>query len=171
MKFHKLFNIFIIVLTCTFLFTACQTKSGQKKDVHEKLPAELPTELTTNEGKAVAIVNGTNIYQKELDRAFKAYAGKMVNMKNKLSPEQEQKIQKIILKELVETELLYQKSQDLGIKITDEEISSRIDQIKNQFPSEEQFQAQLAKFQIAFEDFKKEIKRNLFISKLIQEQA
>ncbi|MGA1826212.1 MAG: peptidylprolyl isomerase [bacterium] len=156
MGYKKASSIIIVILASVFLLNACRNSKVQKS---EKMP----------EGKvAIATVGPITIYQDELDKAFNFRIQHMGNMKDQMPPNQLQEMKQDILGEIIETELLYQKGEELGILPSDEEVETRIEHIKRQFPTEEQFLAQLKQLNVSQEDFKKEIKRNFVISKVIE---
>ena len=144
--------------------TSVTTKEGEVKD-NPTSPAQAGSQTDV-----VATVNGVKIYRKELDRTFNAHVNQGQNGGANLPPEQTQQLQQIILDRLVESELLCQKGKELNITAPDEEILSRIEQFKKQFPTEAEFNAKLKENGISLEDLKSELRKNMVISKVIQQQ-
>jgi len=149
--------------------TSVTTKEGEAKDRPQATSPETSAKPESLPD-VVATVNGVKIYKKELDRTFNAHINQSQNGQNNLPPEQVQQLQQIILDRLVESELLSQKGKELNITAPDEEILSRIEQFKKQFPTEAEFEAKLKENQISLEDLKNELRKNMIISKVIQQQ-
>ncbi|MEW5800931.1 MAG: peptidylprolyl isomerase [bacterium] len=144
--------------------------TSTKEKGEEKVQPQPTSGQSGNPEDVVAKVNGVNIYRKELDRTFSAHVNQNQNMEGKLPPEQVQQLQQIILDRLIESELLCQKGQELNITVPDEEILARIEQFKKQFSTEAEFEEKLKENKITLEELKKELKRNMIISRVIQQQ-
>ncbi|MEW6379796.1 MAG: peptidylprolyl isomerase [bacterium] len=129
-----------------------------------------PSGQLQSPGDVVATVNGVNISRKELDRTLNAHTSQNPDMADKMPPEQKLQLQQMILDRLVEGELICQKGKELNITIPDEEILARIEQFKKQFPTEEEFNNRLKENNINLDDLKNELRKNMIISKVIQQQ-
>jgi len=145
--------------------TSVTTKEGEAKDRPQSSSAQ-----SGSQTDVVAAVNGVKIYRKDLDRTLNAHMNQGQNGGANLPPEQVQQLQQIIMDRLIESELLCQKGKELKITVPDEEILSRIDQFKKQFPTEAEFDAKLKENNVSLEDLKNELRKNMIISKVIQQQ-
>lgn len=75
---------------------------------------------------------------------------------------------KNILNQLIDYELLYQQAQKEKIKISNEQINSQIDQIKDNFSSPEEFDGALKANNITLTKLKEDIKRQLMINSVLE---
>ncbi|RAP76312.1 foldase protein PrsA [Paenibacillus montanisoli] len=75
------------------------------------------------------------------------------------------------LDNLIQDELIKQEADKAGIKITDADVDKEIDNIKKQFPTEDDFQAALMQANMTVEDLKKQTPMQLRIKKLLEPQT
>ncbi len=161
MKFQEKCILGVLLFTMPFIFS-CKNK---KDTLSEQTKEE---KVQTQEGEVIATVNGTPIYQKELERAFNHHSGQNKDMTAKMPDEQIKKLRQMILNQLIETTLLYQKGEEMNIKPNDDEINGRLQQILKQYPSQEEFMQTLGKNGLTQEDLISDLKKNYVISKVIQ---
>ncbi|MGA1874067.1 MAG: peptidylprolyl isomerase [bacterium] len=162
--------IFIFFILSVSLFS-CHSPSNQSQNDHETTtsePARQKEEAGTVNGDAVATVNGTAILRSELERAFHFHSQQNQEMMAQLPEEQKLRLRGMILNQLIETEILYQKGRESNITISDDEIKARLEHIKKQYPSEAEFADYLSKNKISMEDVIRDLNRNYVISKVVQ---
>ena len=164
MKFQKMYIFTTLFLSLGFLFCSCHSSSTPTKEALKSSPEQIK-----QEGEIAATVNGAKIYQGELEKAFNFHSQQNKTISTQLPDEEVRKLKGIILKRLIETELLYQKGQELNIKPSDDEIYARLEQVKKQYPSEKEFLDYLEKIQLTQEDLIKELKKNFVISQVVRE--
>jgi len=165
MKFQKTCAFIVIFLIVGLFFCACHSSSGPTKEAALKSTSD----KVEQKGEVIARVNDTKIYREELDKAFNFHSQQNKGVSSQLPDEEVRKLKGIILKRLIETELLYQKGHELNIKLPDEEIYARLAQIKKQYPSEQEFIDYLAKIELTQEDLIKELKKNAVISEVVKQ--
>jgi peptidyl-prolyl cis-trans isomerase SurA len=110
----------------------------------------------------VAKVNGYKITRVELD---KSYNRQIAGSPQKPSAEQEQLLRLQLLAQVINRQLYLQKAEKLGIVATDEEIESRVNQLKAPYTTEE-FKKRLQEMGFTEDEYKQELRRNLTIEKL-----
>ena len=76
---------------------------------------------------AMASVNGRKIYRTEVD---KYYANQTAGSDQQPAGEQAVSLRLSILNELIETEILMQRAEKLGLLATDEEVDRKLNEIK-----------------------------------------
>ncbi len=120
--------------------------------------------------KTVATVNGSEITASELDERYESalplFEGQGLQVDG-----QEEEIKRQVLTGLVNETILLQKAEEAGIEITDEEVDIQFNQVREQFPDEEQYQNQLSQNNLTEEGLKENIRRDLIIGKLISAEV
>lgn len=76
-----------------------------------------------------------------------------------------------ILDNLINEELLEQEAKKAGITVTDEDVNKEIEEVKKNFPSEEEFNAALQQSNMTLDDLKKQIPRQVQMRKLLEPKA
>jgi len=126
----------------------------------------LASEKKSSKGK-IALVNGSVITQEDFDREMSRVQQQLSNMGKHLNDSQMPKIKKEVLENLINRELLYQESQQKGIKIDEETINEQVMTLKKRFPSEGEFKSALTKANLSEVAIKNQIARGLAIEQLI----
>ena len=85
-------------------------------------------------GDVMASVNGRKIYRSEVD---KYYANQTAGSDQQPTGEQAVSLRLSILNELIETEILMQRAEKLGLLATDEEVDRKLNEIKSPYTAEE----------------------------------
>ncbi len=92
-------------------------------------------------------------------------------MAGRVSPEQMgqmgQMLRQQAVQNLVNRALLTEAAKDNGVKVTDAEVDSRIEQIKGQFKSEEDFNGQLEKSGMTPDGFREEVRKSIRLENLM----
>jgi peptidyl-prolyl cis-trans isomerase C len=123
-----------------------------------------------SETDVVAVVNGKNISQESLQQKLSFVEKRYASQGGQLSDEQLSMIKKDILERMIEKELLYQESKEAGISVGDEKVNSQLEQFKAKFPNDEAYQAQLSQLGYTEEMIRKEIRENMAIQELIEQE-
>lgn len=121
------------------------------------VPAVLPDVL--------ARVNGEPIAKDEFERALRnveARAGQPVPV------EQRDQVYRGVLDQLVSFHLLVQESKARKIEVTDTEVNARLDEVKKQFPSEDEFKKALASRSMTVDTLRQEAKQEMTLSRLVE---
>lgn len=118
--------------------------------------------------KIVAIVNNAVITQKDLDDFVNFMR---IQLSSQLNSEQlENKIQSMksdLLNRLIEDRLILQEAKKSNIKIDDNRVKARIDEIKSHFSSDIEFQNALAKHGLVQADIESKIREQLLMYNII----
>ena len=114
----------------------------------------------------VATVNGKEIARAELDRNYKASLG---DNPQKLSPEESEIRRLNVLHQMIEDEILQQRAAKLNLAASDEDVNAKLTEIKAPY-TQEQFDNQLKQRNFTLEDFKRDIRRSLTRTKLLNKE-
>lgn len=126
-------------------------------------------EKPLSEGK-VAVVNGTVIPRAEFDRGMKRVYGQFASTGRSLSASQLPEVKKRVIENLINQELLYQESQSRKIKVENKEVNKQLDALKKGFPSEKEYNAALAKMNLAEAEIKFQITKSMAIQQFIDKK-
>lgn len=121
-------------------------------------------------GEIVAKVNGDSIYKEDFDKDFNVYK-KAVESKvgSEIWKQLEEEAMRKFLDKLIIEQIISQKAKELGIEVTDKEVEEEIKNYINYFENEEKFKEFLKQSNITEEYFRKEIKKEMLISKYKEE--
>jgi peptidyl-prolyl cis-trans isomerase C len=126
----------------------------------------LASEKQPSEG-TIAVVNGLAITQEDFDKEMSRVQRQLLNMGKHLNESQMPDIKKEVLENLIDFELLYQETQQKGIKIDEATINEQVMTLKKRFPSEAEFKSALTKANLSEVAIKNQIARGLAIEQLI----
>lgn len=144
------FMIAVVVATALFLLvtsTGCNTK----KDTDG----------------VMATVNGRKVLRTEVD---KYYNNQTAEAPQKPTEEQADTLRLNILKELIDNEILMQRAEKLGLLATDDEVNSKLAEIKAPF-SQQDFDKRLADRKITLADFKADLRRSITVEKVLNKEV
>jgi peptidyl-prolyl cis-trans isomerase SurA len=117
-------------------------------------------------GDVMASVNGRKIYRSEVD---KYYANQTSGSDQQPTGEQAVSLRLSILNELIETEILMQRAEKLGLLATDEEVDRKLTEAKSPYTAEE-FNKRLQDKKITLDDFKRDLRRSLTRDKVLNKE-
>ena len=117
-------------------------------------------------GDVMASVNGRKIYRSEVD---KYYINQTAGSDQQPTGEQAVSLRLSILNQLVETEILMQRAEKLGLLATDEEVDRKLNEIKSPYTAEE-FNKRLQDKKISLDDFKRDLRRSLTQEKVLNKE-
>jgi peptidyl-prolyl cis-trans isomerase SurA len=114
----------------------------------------------------LATVNGKKITSSELDKYFKAQTAG--------SPQQPQgqnadAVKLAILQQLIDKEILLQRADKMGLSATDDEVESKLNEVKTPY-SQEEFERKLREQGLTVDDFRRDLRQNLTIQKLFNKE-
>ncbi len=118
----------------------------------------------------VAAVNGSAITQRDFDREMNGTKRRLAGMGKPVNDEQLPILKIQVLENLINLELLYQQSQNNGIKIEEAAINEQLNTIKKRFPNEDDFKKALLKTNLSEADFRTQIRREMAVRQLIDKQ-
>ncbi len=173
-----------------FLFSSCDKKGPEKTpegtsktvEAMEKFesigsdPAPGSTvkaidEISSRLPEVVATVNGKDITNEPVKGALERFKVQAAHQKQALRKEQLNKIIDQILEMEIQREILFQMGNKLEIKVSDEDTNKIIDQLKSRHSTEKDFTDELNKRGFSYDALKKEVYRNVMVSKVIQKEV
>lgn len=161
MKLKKSFLLGVLTLVLAFALVGCSSK-GENTDGNEG-----------TKGTVIAVVGDTEIMQSEVDKqmdyiknTMKAQFGEEYDQNPQVVAYLEQQ-EAVYIKYLVETELLLQKAEALGLAATEEEINNEFETSKAGYTTLEDFQKALETNGYTEETYKERITEGLIINQLI----
>ncbi|WP_077212042.1 SurA N-terminal domain-containing protein [Bacillus dakarensis] len=155
--FKRISTGFILLFSALFLLGACSSEGSE-------------TEKTEEAGGVVATVNGEEILKKDYDNRLKAtknsYAQQGINV-DELDSKTKENLEKSVLDQLINQELLLQTAKTEGVAVQPSEIDTEIDQLKSQFEDDKKFQEALKENNLTEETLKQQTQEQLLINKYI----
>src|SRR5581483_11228943 len=115
----------------------------------------------------MAKINGKSILRSEVDTYYRSQTA---DSPQPPSSEQATSLRLNILKELINQELMMQRAEKLGLLATDEEVESKVTEMKAPYTQEE-FDKRLKERGITLDDFKRDLRRNLTITKVLNKEV
>lgn len=151
-------NVVIII----FLFLFAQIGIASDKEGGDATGTTAPAE-----DAVVAVVNGTKIPEKILDRKVDMMQMRYKSMGMNIPPEKVNALKSKLLSNMIEQEILYQESQKQGITVKPDALESELSKIKTKFPSESEFHAKMKVLGYSENSLRDQIRENLAIQELI----
>ncbi len=158
----------VAILAALILFiSGCSDKSGQ-----EGLPGQESAGGSTEGGKMVVTVNGREVLEDEVAQEV----GRLLSqLSGRVDPTQLESMREMVRQQAVNNMinrlLLEMEAEKANIEVTDEQIATRVDQIKSGFTSEETFVDQLASSGLTEAGFLQEVELAMRIEKLLEEHT
>lgn len=115
----------------------------------------------------MATVNGHKIDRAEVD---KYYNNQTSDAPQKPGEEQGDSLRLSILKQLIDNEILMQRAEKLGLLATDDEVNSKLAEIKAPF-SQEEFDKRLKSKGLTLDDFKRDLRRSITVDKVLNKEV
>ncbi len=115
----------------------------------------------------MAMVNGRKVLRTEVD---KYYNNQTAEAPQKPTEEQADTLRLNILKELIDNEILMQRAEKLGLLATDDEVNTKLAEIKAPF-SQQDFDKRLAARGITLADFKADLRRSITVEKVLNKEV
>src|SRR5690625_517013 len=172
----KRFTIFLITITLAVILAACgsdetdetEEKEQPDEDVAEQANAEVEVsdEEKVNDDDVVVNINDSDV--KGTDYNIFYLQTKMQMQQFGQDIEDLDSIKEQTLDRLITQELLMQEAEKEGIEISDEEVNSELDEIKEQVG--ENFDDQVKEIGMNEESFKDQLSNELLISKYADEK-
>jgi peptidyl-prolyl cis-trans isomerase SurA len=114
----------------------------------------------------VATVNGKEVLRSDLDRYYQASLGDAPQKPSVLEADL-RRLQ--VLHQLIADEILQQQAVKMNLAATDEDVNARLTEIKAPYTQEE-FDNQLKQRNLSLDDFKRDIRRQLTTTKLLNKE-
>ena len=119
-----------------------------------------------HEPDVAASVNGHSIQRSEMERY---YRGNLGDAQREPGPVQASIARLDILRQLIDDEILQERAAKLNLVATDEEVESKIAELKAPFTQEE-FNARLKSKSMTLDDLKRQVRRSLTSEKLMNKE-
>ena len=120
---------------------------------------------TSEQSKVVATVNGTIITSNQLLSKVNEKLP-LITVHQRISEKRFKEINDQVLDQLIEEELLVQEAERRGLQIKTKELEKQINFMKKMYPSQKQFEKELSKTGMSYQQWVKKIRRRLLIRKL-----
>ena len=117
-------------------------------------------------GDAMAKVNGKKILRADVE---KYYRNQTSQAPQPPSAEEATSLHLAILKQLIDDEIMLQRAEKLGLLATEEEVDSKLNEVKAPY-TQEQFEQRLKERSLTVDDLKREFRRNITIEKVINKE-
>ena len=114
----------------------------------------------------MATVNGKQILSADLERYYQASIG---SAPQKPSEEEANTQRLIVLRQMIEDEILQQHAAKVNLVASDEEVSAKLTEIKARY-TQEAFDNQLKQSNATLDDFKRDLRRQLTHTKVINKE-
>jgi peptidyl-prolyl cis-trans isomerase SurA len=114
----------------------------------------------------MATVNGKEIMRSDLE---KYYAASLGDNPQQPSAEQADIVRLNILKQMIDDEILLQRAAKLNLAASDEDVNTKLTEVKTPYTQEE-FDKQLKQHNITLDDFKRDMRRSLTKTKLLNKE-
>lgn len=114
----------------------------------------------------VAQVNGYKVQRSELD---KAYNTQVAGSPQKPSSTQEEALRLQVLDQIIQTRMILQRAEKLGIKTSPDDVQARITKAKAPF-TQEQFQKKLQDIGLTEDEYKTYVEHGLTVDKVIEKE-
>ncbi|HMK28228.1 MAG TPA: SurA N-terminal domain-containing protein [Terriglobales bacterium] len=121
---------------------------------------------TQASGDVLAKVNGRKILGSEVEKYFR---NQTAGSPQPPTGEQADSLRLSILKELIDNEILMQRAEKLGLLATDEEVESKLNEIRAPY-SPEDFNKRLQERKITLDDFKRDLRRSITVEKVLNKE-
>ncbi len=115
----------------------------------------------------MATVNGHKIDRAEVEKYYK---NQTADTPQKSGEEQGDSLRLSILKQLIDNEILMQRAEKLGLLATDDEVNSKLTEIKAPF-SQEEFDKRLKSKGLTLDDFKRDLRRSITVDKVLNKEV
>ncbi len=149
----------VLTLIAILVIAALVVSGCSSKKTPEKL-----------EQKVAAEVNGTKIYASEVEAQLASVLGSHASqLQGEEGQQMIEQFRKQILEQLIEFELIYQEAVKKGYKVTDADVKKRVEEIKKQFPSEDEFKKALQQAGITESELPERVKKQIYAEKMVEE--
>ena len=146
---------------------ACQAQQAEVPQTAP--PAASATSAPT--GAVVARVNGAEIRAQQVEQVLRLTMARAGQDPAAVPADQMTHLRTQYLDSLINAELLYQASQKAGIQVDEKEVDGKIQVLRSQYPSEEEFQRSTKQDGMSVDDMRERIRRNLATEELVKKKV
>jgi peptidyl-prolyl cis-trans isomerase C len=119
----------------------------------------------------VAMVNGSVVSRVSFDREMTGVRQRFSSMGKPLSPSQLPELEKRVLDNLINIELLYQQSRKVGTKVDEAEVNAQFEALKKRFPTEAEFNNAIKNMKLTETVMKSQISRGISIQRFLDKMT
>jgi peptidyl-prolyl cis-trans isomerase C len=172
------FGLVVLLILTSFGFSLC-LGAGEKDAKKENVAAsgskdskkEKPAVTNKDASKdRVALVNGTVITRSDYDTEMGRFERQMAMSGQAPNPAEMSEMKTRVLDGLIDRELLKQEAKKQGITVDDNDVNQQMTTLKQKFGSEKEYTDTLAKMNLTEADLKAQLRQDLAIKKLIDQQ-
>lgn len=147
---------------------ATPASAGPAPQAAPAAPAEPAKPVPATLPEVIARVNGEEIKRDELQDAIKSLEGQAGRP---VPAEERDQVVRAVLNQLVTGHVLLQESRNRKVTVPDAEIENRVGQLRQRFPTEEEFAKALAARNLTLEKIRGELRKQLAIEKMIENEV
>ncbi|MCR3955260.1 MAG: SurA N-terminal domain-containing protein [Gudongella sp.] len=152
----------IIVLSLVLILSACSTGNDTGSGEFEL-------------GDPIATVNGVELhegpYKRAVQRMIAGYQEQGLSLEGEMGETVKERINDQVLNQMIQVEVMTQEAQELDLAPSDEAVQSEIDEFRNHYGSEEEYQKALSDNLYSEDEFRKIILEDLSVRALFDEQV
>jgi len=156
----------ISLLVFTMLLAACGGDSTEEPKPEEEQSFEVTDDEKVDDDEVVAHINGTDVTGDEYNLAYLQTKVQLFQLGEDV--DDQDSVRERALDALVERELLKQDAEEKGVEISEEEIDSEIEEIKQE--DEEQFKSFLDEYHFTESSFKMQLAFEMLYDKYVAEE-
>jgi len=146
--YHRITASLIFALLAGLaMFTSCQRKSASDREI-------------------VAKVDGQPIYRDQVERVYRSRQGASPDAN---SPEEAMSFKLNVLDELINNQILVEHASHAGITVSEAEVDTEVAKLQTPYSAEE-FRKRLHDQGLEMDDLRKELRRNIIITKVINKE-
>ncbi|WP_226647276.1 SurA N-terminal domain-containing protein [Mesobacillus subterraneus] len=149
----------MILLSIAVLVLGACSNDSSKENTEKK-----------NKEDVVATVDGQGIskqqYEKELEATKATYEQQGMPV-DQMDDKQKEELEKSVLDQMINAELLLQTAEKDGISIEDKEIDAELEKIKGNFEDEKKFEEALKKNEMTEKELKSQLKKQMTVNKYL----
>lgn len=164
-------NIKFITLLLLIMFTAVSLFAKGSQEKTERNGKEEVSQPKVNKKDQAAIVNGEGISLEELDEEVSLISDQMASSGQPIPAERKEEFRMQVLDSMISRKLLLDEAEERNIGLSEEDVNARIDEIKAQFPTEEEYRTALAQQGLTEDRLRKDLKDNLVIQELLTREV
>ncbi len=127
-------------------------------------------DIKTPPENVTARVNGREISRENFERQVSIRKQQLISQGQLLDEKGMRTVQDDVLEMLIDSELLFQESQNKGFKVSEEELNEQIEMVRSQFSTEEEFQSALERMNYSESSFRSDIEQRMAVQDYVESE-